>query len=553
MISLKLADTFGDDAIFVSEFLRAGRRWASTFCDNWENQLKAAEKEVEFFKTTRAYRNVVLKESGSASIQTTISRYANAVILQSKTSDQSDQKSKDHNPKTGDNPSKKGARKCVCEDIHEFRECSYIVSSARTSDWTEDKKILDQIKQQLQEKPWILNILKRICNINLLDWMFEKRETLTSSTEMEGNLPSFRFGNFSFANTVIRDINPLIKSVIYDSGCSDPLTFDKNRFLGEIKPVSKDTWIKTPNGRMKVEGYGTMQVLGKSGDKQIRMEFANTAYVLITSMTLVSSTKLIKEGYDRDMHTKTLVHVATGKKVCDIEEHFGVMTLEYVKYEATVDLRNEMENMASINLTNGSTATVEKTAPNEVLNETSNKKIEMLNNQASTKEKEVEKTPQPITNSESVSVPITHGKSDTEPHIMELNQSDKGQQNPSLNNPHSSRQIDSGGGGHFTKAPNSNGGPKGRFTKASNLKNGSPQKHECLKQANPIITNQKVMRKPTIRTQIGPQKHGGDPQQLEFKLPPQMELKNGRKLKNFQVVRLDFRSMAIKACNTRSS
>jgi hypothetical protein len=82
---------------------------------------------------------------------------------------------------------------------------------------------------------------------------------------------------------------------------------------------------------MKVEGYGTMQVLEKSGDKILKMKFANTAYVLTTTMTLVSFTKLIKEEYDRDMHTKTLVHVATEKKVCDIEEHCGVMTLEYVR------------------------------------------------------------------------------------------------------------------------------------------------------------------------------------------------------------------------------
>jgi hypothetical protein len=155
------------------------------------------------------------------------------------------------------------------------------------------------------------------------------------------------------------------------------------------------------------------------------------------------------------MHTKTLVHIATGKKVCDIEEHFGVMTLEY-------------------NPTKGSTATVEMTAPNKV-----------LNNQASTKEKEVEKTPQPITNSEQ----ITHGKSDRE-HTMELNQSDEGQQkNPSLNNPHPSRQVDSGGGGyHLTKAPNTkNGGRKRRFTKAPNLKNGGPKKQA----KSPDITHHK--------------------------------------------------------------
>jgi hypothetical protein len=422
--------------------------------------------------------------------------HANAVTLQGKTQDQAQgdetQKSKNNNlSNKEDKPSKKGARKCVCEDIHEFEECSYIVSSARKPDWTEDKKILDQIKQKLQEKPWILKVIKRICNTNILD------EATTPPAEL--NDENFRFDGFSFANTVLRESTSLNKSVIYDSGCSDSLTYDKDRFLREIKSVSKDIWIKTPNDRMKVEGYGTMQVLEKLGDKQIRMKFANTAYVLITRMTLVFSTKLIKEGYDRDMHTKTLVHVVTEKKVCDIEKHFGVMTLEY-------------------NLINESTAIVEMTAPkiNEVLNETSNKKIEVLNNQASkekevlnnqapTKEKEVEKTPQFITNSES----ITHEKSGTELHIMKLNQSDEEQRNkPSLNNSHSSRQIDSGSGeDHFIKAPNTkNGDPKRHFIKAPNLKNGGPKKQakssDITRHKNPNRTEKAWWRSLTNGVQI---------------------------------------------------
>jgi hypothetical protein len=88
MISLKLADTFDDDAIFVREFLRAKRRWASTFCDNWKNQLEAAEKEVKFFKCTRTYRIAIARENQLF--------YANAINLQDKTSDQSDQKSQNH-------------------------------------------------------------------------------------------------------------------------------------------------------------------------------------------------------------------------------------------------------------------------------------------------------------------------------------------------------------------------------------------------------------------------------------------------------------------------
>ncbi len=38
IISLNLAETFEDDVIFVNEFLRVDRRWASTFCDTWKNQ-----------------------------------------------------------------------------------------------------------------------------------------------------------------------------------------------------------------------------------------------------------------------------------------------------------------------------------------------------------------------------------------------------------------------------------------------------------------------------------------------------------------------------------
>jgi hypothetical protein len=219
-----------------------------------------------------------------------------------------------------------------------------------------------------------------------------------------------------------------------------------------------------------------MQVLETSEDKIIKMKFANTTYVFITSMTLMSFIKLIKEGYDRDMHTKILVHVATEKKICDIEKHFGIMIFEYnsisiqltkhVKYETTVDPRNEMKNAASIN-PRSSTTTVEMTV---------SKKIEMLNNQTS-KEKEMKKTSQSIINSESVSVSITHEKSDTESHIMNLNQSDETEQNASLNNSHSSRQIDSENDeDHFIKTSNANDDLKERFIKTSNLKNDDLKK-----------------------------------------------------------------------------
>jgi hypothetical protein len=207
----------------------------------------------------------------------------------------------------------------------------------------------------------------------------------------------------------------------------------------------------------------------------------------------VSSIKLIKEEYDRDMHTKILVHVATEKKICDIEKHFEIMILEYnliqlteyVKYETTVDLRNEMKNAISINL-RSSIAIVKMTISkiNKMLNETSNKKIEMLNNQTSkkhemlidqtSKEKEMKKTSQSIINNES----ITHEKSDTKSHIMKLNQLNEKQRNKlSLNNSHSFRQIDSENDeNHFIKTSNANDDLKKRFIKISHSKNDDLKK-----------------------------------------------------------------------------
>ncbi len=146
MINHDLKDTFNNDVIFVHEFLRASKKWASIFCETWIIQHEAAEKPLNFFKTTRAYRNACeayLKDESSL-----VRGHANATTLQDKTQDQAQgdeaQKSKNNNPTNKkDNRSKKRARKCVCGDIHEFEEYPYIVSSARASDWTEDKKIRD--------------------------------------------------------------------------------------------------------------------------------------------------------------------------------------------------------------------------------------------------------------------------------------------------------------------------------------------------------------------------------------------------------------------------
>jgi hypothetical protein len=67
--------------------------------------------------------------------------HVNVITLQDKTQRDEVQKSKNQKnnlsnkrDNLGHNLSKKKARKCVCDEIHEFEECSYIVSSTRKSD-----------------------------------------------------------------------------------------------------------------------------------------------------------------------------------------------------------------------------------------------------------------------------------------------------------------------------------------------------------------------------------------------------------------------------------
>jgi hypothetical protein len=330
MISLKLDGTFGDDTIFVSEFLRAGHKWAPIFCDNWEYQLDAAQQTVEFFRTTRSYRNAVLKESGNAAIEPT-SRYSNAATLHGQKAEEKplDNKSSDDKFK---------GRKCVCGEVHLFKECPYIVTAARKPGWKENAKTLNEARQRILKNARFRTAIKAITDTNILDGLGDGKTAQkedTETAELDGTMPQFRFGNVAISATKIK--NPLSNSVIYDSGCNQPLTYDKARFVGEITPANE--WVDTPNGAMLVEGYGTMLVngkLGKLGDKTIKMEFAKTAYIPSTNMTLVSLNKLKKEGYVWDMQEDVLIHKTSGQKVCNIEEHYGLATIEFNPVDVAV-------------------------------------------------------------------------------------------------------------------------------------------------------------------------------------------------------------------------
>jgi hypothetical protein len=308
---------FGSDVTYIKEFLKAGRKWAPDFCDSWVREHRAAGREVDFFHTTREYRNEVemtLKNARNGG-----HNQANAATLQGKTQDQAESghsHGSGHCPGHGDEKFK--GRKCVCGEVHLFRECPYIVTSARKPGWTENSAVREEIRQKIKKNPRYLTAIRQITDTNILDGL-DQKDQKDQTTEDDVH--------FHFSGVATATKNPLSNSVIYDSGCSQSLTYDKARFVGEI--ISASDWIDTPNGPMLAEGYGTMRVNGKLGDnKAIKMDFAKTAWVPTTNMTLVSVNKLKKEGYIWDMNQNVLIH-QKGKKVCNIEEHYGLPIIEF--------------------------------------------------------------------------------------------------------------------------------------------------------------------------------------------------------------------------------
>jgi hypothetical protein len=88
---------------------------------------RAADREMNFFHTIRKYRNEMKMILKNARIADQIN-----VILQSKTQNQAES---GHSHESGHCPDHEDEkfkdRKCVCDEMHLFKECLYILTSAR--------------------------------------------------------------------------------------------------------------------------------------------------------------------------------------------------------------------------------------------------------------------------------------------------------------------------------------------------------------------------------------------------------------------------------------
>jgi hypothetical protein len=143
-------------------------------------------------------------------------------------------------------------KSCVCDWIHLFKECVYLVSVNRKSKWKKNIKIRNEIRQKLQKNSRLMNTIKRLIDINILNDLinsFKKKKNEKDKNHSNDNTSSndndldYSFAESAFAiSKLMKSSHSLLRSVIYDSKCSQSLIFNKNRFINEI--ISSNNLIK---------------------------------------------------------------------------------------------------------------------------------------------------------------------------------------------------------------------------------------------------------------------------------------------------------------------
>jgi hypothetical protein len=192
---------------------------------------RAAGREVDFFHIIRKYRNEMKMTLKNARIADQI----NATTLQSKTQDQVNESG--HNPESGHcfesghhhesshcldhEDDKFKDRKYVCDEMHLFKECLYIVTSTRKLGWTKNSTIREELRQKIKKNPRYLIVIRQIIDINILN---ELNQDQKDQKDDETDDDHFHFSDvITISQKVIIMIikkNSLSNNVIYDFDCS---------------------------------------------------------------------------------------------------------------------------------------------------------------------------------------------------------------------------------------------------------------------------------------------------------------------------------------------
>jgi hypothetical protein len=98
------------------------------------------------------------------------------------------------------------------------------------------------MRKQIRNRSMVHRAISKMINTNILNefsdsWIKKsKDENISSAAELKAS-SSFRFDNMTLSSQ--NEIHFLYKSVIYDSECSDSLTYDRDRFVDDLRSANE--------------------------------------------------------------------------------------------------------------------------------------------------------------------------------------------------------------------------------------------------------------------------------------------------------------------------
>jgi hypothetical protein len=352
ILTFDIRNFFDFETMFVEKFLIVDRKWTSTFCDNWILQKKTIERNVHFAETIRECKNVVKKNLK-------IVEHVNAIILQNQSQSQSQSQKSTFSISSKSDKSEK--RQCVCEIMHDWKNCEHIVKSVRSSNSKCNQQERKWIKNAILKSRSFFHAIQRIIDIDILNDIKAEQckskeknnNDKKSNNEKTANddISNVKFANMTsrrsskYVNLFINKTfnNLLWKNVIYDSDCNDSFIYDLNRFVNEM--TSAHEMIDTSNDFMLIEEYEIMLVIDCINEKNQRMFFDNIVYVSFIDVILMFVTRLKKQDFVWNMYKKTLMKKSIDAVICDIEKKHDLSFLKYRSVEKFVNAVQSRKNI----------------------------------------------------------------------------------------------------------------------------------------------------------------------------------------------------------------
>jgi len=289
-------------------------------------EVQVQENDVmEFPKLLNRFRHARRQHSAKQGGKTTGGRGAFGTTFQGedlgdkeeKTSDTEQKQQKDEKPKR-----QRKVPRCLCGEVHWYKECPYVVPSLRTKDWTPDPTIKTKFDnategQKVAFKRAIREVAERLEKKAPEDNQQDDKKVQRKASFMATSVPA-SFG-------VSREsVYSLTYSFLLDSAATHHVVNDRERFQ-TFQPTHEPDLVICGTQAVEIEGYGTAIAYGEGPTGEVEIHLRDAVYIPLFHTNLISFRRLIKGGITWNTDNNTLYrHGSEFCKVIDVEDQFVI-------------------------------------------------------------------------------------------------------------------------------------------------------------------------------------------------------------------------------------